>query len=83
MHGAHANAAGMNEKAIGIALVGNYSEQNISEVEMHSLVFLVRTLQEYYKIPASRVIGHRDVPGKSTECPGANFPWIRFKKQLL
>ncbi len=82
MVGAHANANGMNEHGIGISLVGNFSETYVTEKELHALVFLVKTLQSYYKIPNSNVIGHRNVPGKNTECPGNHFPWDRFKSML-
>lgn len=82
MQGAHANAAGMNDHGIGISVVGNYSETYLTQAELNSLAFLVRTLQEYYKIPAHNVIRHDDVPGKNTECPGKNFPWQRFKSMI-
>lgn len=82
MNGAHANAAGMNEKGIGIALIGNFSEQKVSRSELESLIFLVKTLRQYYGIPAQNVIRHRDVPGKNTECPGLRFPWQEFKKRI-
>ncbi len=80
--GAHANAAGMNEKGIGIVIVGNFSESRVSQKELDSLVFLTRTLQKYYKIPSGNVIRHNDVPGKNTECPGKNFPWSEFKRRI-
>ena len=68
--------------AIGIALVGNFSEKNVSSAELEALTFLVKTLQQYYRIPNDAVIRHRDVPGKHTECPGNNFPWAEFKRRL-
>lgn len=80
--GAHANADGMNQRGIGIVLVGNFSETRVSESELSTLVFLVNTLQKYYNIPDNHVIGHRDVVGKNTECPGNLFPWKEFKKRL-
>lgn len=80
--GAHANADGMNEKGIGIAVVGNFSERQLTEAELQALVFLVKQLQQYYRIPSANVIGHRDVRGKNTECPGNLFPWNRFKAML-
>ena len=82
MDGAHANAAGMNEKGIGIVLVGNFSEQRVTQTEIDTLVFLVKTLQQYYHIPSSNVIRHSEVPGKNTECPGLNFPWAEFKRRI-
>jgi N-acetylmuramoyl-L-alanine amidase len=81
--GAHANAAGMNEKGIGIALIGNFSEtRRVPEPQLSSLVFLVNALRKHYGIPLERVIRHRDVPGKNTECPGNFFPWEDFKRRL-
>lgn len=80
--GAHCNAAGMNEHGIGVVLVGNFSEIVPSGRELQSLVFLVKTLQDYYRIPDSNIIRHGDVPGKSTECPGTHFPWWEFKRRL-
>ena len=81
-NGAHANANGMNEKGIGIVIVGNFSEQRLTEAELESLVFLVKTLRNFYHIPDQNIIGHRDVPGKNTECPGKLFPWAEFKRRL-
>ena len=80
--GAHANAAGMNEKGIGICLIGNFSETYASEKQLNSLVFLVNVLRAHYAIPLDHVIRHRDVPGKHTECPGNYFPWQEFKRRL-
>ena len=80
--GAHANADGMNQRGIGISLVGNYSEERVSAKELESLLFLVKTLQRYYNIPDAHVIRHKDVRGKHTECPGNNFPWAEFKSRL-
>ncbi len=82
MDGAHANADGMNEKGIGIVLVGNYSERQVTAKELDSLVFLVKILRDYYNIPESHIIRHCDVPGKHTECPGLNFPWSEFKRRV-
>ena len=83
MDGAHCNVNGMNEHGIGIALVGNFSESPMDSKQLSSLIFLVRTLQEYYKIPNRRVIRHSEVPGKNTECPGLKFPWSEFKRHIL
>lgn len=80
--GAHANANMMNERGIGIALVGNFSEDRVSPKQLEALVFVVQTLQEYYNIPDNHVIRHKDVPGKNTECPGNYFPWSDFKRRV-
>jgi len=81
-NGSHCRAGDMNEKAIGICLVGNFSEESISAKQLDSLIYLVKTLRQYYKIPLNRILGHSQVAGARTECPGRNFPWSRFKDRL-
>ncbi|MFC1809149.1 N-acetylmuramoyl-L-alanine amidase [Candidatus Omnitrophota bacterium] len=82
MKGAHCKACNMNEMAIGVSLVGNFSKTLPSQVQMDSLIFLIRELMKYYNIPAKNVIGHRQALGANTECPGKKFPWKDFKKKI-
>ena len=82
MDGAHANADDMNIRGIGVCLVGNFSESNVPQRQLESLVYLVRLLQKRYGIPSDRVIRHSEVRGKNTECPGTRFPWSDFKRRL-
>jgi len=80
--GAHCKASGMNYKGIGICLVGNYSEGDVSEKQMASLVYLVNILRRFYHIPIRNIMGHGQVPGANTECPGKRFPWKSFFSRL-
>ncbi|MDD5005306.1 MAG: N-acetylmuramoyl-L-alanine amidase [Candidatus Omnitrophica bacterium] len=80
--GAHCRAAGMNEQGIGICLVGNFSKEQVSEKQMESLVYLVDMLRKHYNIPKDRIMGHGQVPGAATECPGLRFPWEEFWSRL-
>jgi len=80
--GSHCRASNMNEKAIGICLVGNFNREYVSSKQLDALVYLVNILRKYYKIPLKRIIGHNQVLGARTECPGKNFPWPRFKNSL-
>jgi len=81
-NGAHCKANDMNEKAIGICLVGNFSEDKVSPRQMRSLVYLTKQLQDYYHIPRQRILGHGQVKGARTECPGKKFPWKTFYAHL-
>jgi N-acetylmuramoyl-L-alanine amidase len=81
-NGAHCRAADMNQKGIGICLVGNFSEERVSEKEMNSLVYLVNVLKKYYGVPRDHILGHGQVLGARTECPGKLFPWREFRKRL-
>ena len=80
--GAHCKAGGMNSKAIGICLVGNFNHEQVSKKQMDSLVYLVNRLRKYYNIPKNNILGHGQVKGARTECPGSNFPWDKFWRKL-
>lgn len=80
--GAHCKADKMNERGIGICLVGNFSDDGVSRAQMDSLVYLVNTLRNYYHIPKNKILGHGEVPGAQTECPGKRFPWHTFWSRL-
>ena len=82
LDGAHCRASGMNKRGIGICIVGNFSKERVSQKQMDSLVYLVNCLRKYYKIPLQNIMGHGQVLGAKTECPGKNFPSDQFKKQL-
>ncbi len=80
--GSHCRAGNMNEKAIGICLVGNFSKDNVDAKQLDALVYLINTLRKYYKIPLKRILGHDQVLGAATECPGRKFPWYKFKDRF-
>ena len=81
-NGAHCRASEMNYKGIGICLVGNFSKERVSEKQLDSLIYLVNILTKYYRIPMSHIMGHGQVKGARTECPGKYFPWQEFKMKL-
>lgn len=77
--GAHCKAGDMNRRAIGVSIVGNFSETNyVDPRQLESMAFLTRNLMHYYHIPRSNIMGHGQVPGAHTECPGKLFPMQRF-----
>ena len=80
--GAHCRASGMNCQGIGIALVGNFDIDTPTESQLRSLAYLIRTLQRFYGIPDSHVLGHGEVPGARTDCPGIHFPWVKLRRYL-
>jgi len=80
--GRHCKASHMNQKAIGVCLVGNFNEGKVSERQMAALVYLTETLCHYYRIPEKNIIGHGKVPSADTDCPGKTFPWREFNNRL-
>lgn len=86
MSTARANVSDMNEKVIGIGLIGNFI-QGVSPTnkQLDSTYKLCQFLIEY---PALKningweaVFGHRELPKQSTICPGDN--WQIWKKKFL
>jgi N-acetylmuramoyl-L-alanine amidase len=72
-----------NENGIGICLVGNFEYAVPSARQMQSLVKLVRFLQNRYRIPKSKIYGHKTTPGaRVTDCPGERFPMTWLKSML-
>lgn len=80
--GAHCKAGGMNEMAIGVALVGNFNTDLPTLKQLDSLTYLLNTLCRQYGIAPKHIMGHRDVPGAATDCPGKRFPWSTVRAML-
>lgn len=80
--GAHAGNLEYNEHGIGICLVGDFESGQPTQRQIASLRSLVRFLQSKCNISTVEVIGHDDVPGKKTRCPGAHFPMSSFRQSL-
>ena len=59
-----------NNYGIGICLVGDFTQKPPSREQLDSLKRLVTFLMDRYRIPPSRVVGHRDAPNAKTACPG-------------
>lgn len=83
-HGAHAGALPaqkpFNTEGIGVCLIGNYEQQALDSFAEHRLVELCAQLID--RIPTlsvGRIIGHRDVPEKSTVCPGRGIDLERVR----
>lgn len=82
MHGGHCRQAHINEAGIGICLVGNFTVEQPTAAQMESLVLLIRGLQHQFGIPVDHVLGHGEVIGEFSECPGRAFPWDQLRERL-
>ena len=70
----------LNSSSIGIELDNNGAEP-FSEAQIQSLLDLLATLKQRYKIPDANFLGHADVaPGRKVD-PSAWFPWQRLARQ--
>jgi N-acetyl-anhydromuramyl-L-alanine amidase AmpD len=81
--GTHTKAGGMNLKSLGICLAGNFNEEEPTDAQLKSLEAILKNLAAKYKIQKENILGHREVPGAVTECPGDNLlQWIeRYREE--
>lgn len=76
-----AHTVGMNEKALGVMLCGNFDiTEPTDEMLKHLCHYLLVPLMALYVIPIENVQGHHVYANKS--CPGNKFPWMKFIKIL-
>lgn len=73
--GAHAGGGDLgrpyNQLGIGICLIGKFNEETPDPVQEARLAELCTLLIHHVPtLSAARIIGHGDVPGKDTNCPG-------------
>ena len=81
--GAHCSADGMNRKSIGICLVGNFGIDKPTTAQMEALRRLCRDIMTRHKIPPFKILGHGEVAGANTACPGKYFDMRRFRAEVL
>ena len=71
-----------NEHTIGICLVGNFELERPTQAQYEALARLVRFMCDRYSIPQNRVLGHGQVHGANTRCPGRFFSWQELRRRL-
>lgn len=76
------NNTDRNFRGLGICVIGNLNEKEMTPQQYKSLVALTLDLMKKYNIGAEQVEFHGKIPGESTQCPGKYFPYQRFKKEI-
>lgn len=80
MHGAHAGLAAYNQEGVGICMVGDCDRQVPDEFQVQRLVELcAQLLDRVPTLAIARIVGHRDVPGRVTACPGRHLDVERVR----
>ena len=69
--GAHSRADNMKSKSLGIALAGDFTKEEPTAQQKRSLNRLIESINQRYQIES--ILGHGEVEGASTDCPGKNF----------
>ena len=60
-----------NAKSISIVVAGNFQDEKVNPEQKEALSALVKKLNARFAF--TRIIGHRDVEGSPTQCPGENL----------
>lgn len=73
-----AHAYGINERSLGVCVIGDYSRSKPSDAALSSLVFVLADLCRRFRLKRENIIGHRDAvrftkTATPTECPGDTF----------
>ena len=82
---ARANVANLNDQVIGICLIGNFTAgREPQDTQLDSArklcEFFFTNYPDLSNIDSwDRVMGHKDLPGQSTICPGDNWSGWRMK----
>ncbi len=82
IQGGHLASAAMNQKAIGICLVGNFDETRPTPKQLESLEALTRYLMTNAGVPARNVRTHTQINNRPTRCPGRLFPTTEFMNRI-
>ena len=70
-----AHVGGENTRNLGILVMGNFEVQHPTLNQLKSLEKALQIFHEAYKIPGSRIKGHKEYASAATLCPGKNlFP---------
>ena len=79
-HGAHVKVGDINQKGIGICLVGNYDEEPKPQVQLYRAAELCALLIEQIpSLSVANILGHGEVTGTNTNCPGAHISMDHFR----
>lgn len=66
------HTGGYNQRSVGICLIGNLAEEPATHKQMFSLLKELRLYGRAYGISSSKIIGHNEAPGHSSnQCPGS------------
>jgi hypothetical protein len=81
--GAHAKTYpdSMNYRSLGVALTGNFENEQPSQAQIDTLTSILDKLRIKYSIPRVNVLGHKEIP-HSTACPGKNLlPFLKHYRE--
>lgn len=82
IQGGHLASEELNEKSIGICLVGNFDDASPTQKQMANLQALLHYLLRSCRLGSAAVKTHQQINPIHTRCPGQRFPAKTFLKEL-
>jgi len=82
IQGGHLASETLNEIAIGICLVGDFSRSRLGPRQAASLIELVQYLRKMMPEQRLKFRTHREINTRPTECPGRLFPTQALREIL-
>lgn len=70
LDGGHLHGDSLNKEAIGICLVGDFTQSPPTPKQIASLKALLKQLIALTQITPDKILGHKRLPEQSTACPG-------------
>ncbi|OLO40330.1 hypothetical protein BTR23_07525 [Alkalihalophilus pseudofirmus] len=77
-----AHASGHNLNTIGVCAEGNFEVEHMQPKQYNKLVDVVAHLCKKHKLNEKDVLGHKELKGASTACPGKNFDLNKFRNDV-
>jgi len=77
----HAGDDFYNMRSLAVCFLGNFEIEIMNLNQLLAGVNLVKDLMRKYYIRVENVLRHKDII--QTQCPGKNFPWVKFSNNLL
>ena len=74
------NTTDLNSTSIGIELDNNGSDA-FTDLQIQSLLDVLKQLKEKYNIPTRNFIGHSDIAPSRKVDPNKNFPWKKLAEE--
>lgn len=72
----------INSVSLGIEL-DNYGSEPFPDVQVESLIALLKTLQDRFNIQPTNILGHGDIAPARKEDPHCLFPWQKLAEEDL
>lgn len=72
----------MNHCSIGVAVIGDLDEHRVLPEQWEALKGLLQDLACEHRISAENILGHREVPGAATACPGKFLDMDSLRSEL-